>query len=339
VNSRVNSEESGANSATSLAQRLVAGDRRVLAKLITQAESSRAEDRQHLDAILQQEAMLRSGAPRSAFRVAFTGPPGAGKSSLIERLGIELLRQSRRFAVLLLDPSSPHSGGSLLGDQTRMPTLSASDSVFIRPSPTKQALGGVADTTALSVALCERAGYDPILIETVGVGQSEVEVARIADCVVLVLLPGAGDELQGMKRGIVETADLIVVNKADIAAQQAEQARHFYEAALSLGSPGTHATSVCTASAMDERGGSELWARILEIREALVRSGVLEKRRNERRKSAFLNALERRFRDGLASPELNLLTAQTLDALARGELSEGDAVQRVWAELSKVQLG
>ena len=194
-----------------LAERLLAGDRRALARAITLVESGRTDHR--ADATRLLDRVGRSG--RQALRIGLSGTPGVGKSSFIEAFGTFLTAQGLKVAVLAVDPSSARSGGSILGDKTRMERLSRDPLAFIRPSPSQSQLGGVARRTREAVALCEAAGFDVVLIETVGVGQSETVVAELSDLFLLLLAPAGGDELQGVKRGIMEMADLILVNKAD----------------------------------------------------------------------------------------------------------------------------
>ena len=193
-----------------LAERLRAGERRALARAITLVESARADHRAQAAKLL---AAL--GTAKQALRIGLSGTPGVGKSTFIEAFGLMLTAQGLRVAVLAVDPSSARSGGSILGDKTRMERLSRDELAFIRPSPSQTQLGGVARRTREAVALCEAAGFDVVLIETVGVGQSETVVAEMSDLFVLLLAPAGGDELQGVKRGIMEIADLILVNKAD----------------------------------------------------------------------------------------------------------------------------
>ncbi|SDO38651.1 LAO/AO transport system kinase [Lutimaribacter pacificus] len=195
-----------------LADRIVAGDRRALARAITLVESSRADHRDRAVALIE---ALRAKTGKQAVRIGLSGTPGVGKSTFIESFGMMLLGRGLRVAVLAVDPSSARSGGSILGDKTRMERLSRERDAFIRPSPSRSHLGGVARRTREAVALCEAAGFDVVLIETVGVGQSETVVAEMSDIFVLLLAPAGGDELQGVKRGIMEMADLILVNKAD----------------------------------------------------------------------------------------------------------------------------
>ncbi len=193
-----------------LASDLLAGNRRALARAITLVESARADHRQQALTLLQ-----ALGANKQALRIGLSGTPGVGKSTFIESFGLMLTAQGLRVAVLAVDPSSARTGGSILGDKTRMERLARDPNAFIRPSPSRAQMGGVARRTREAVALCEAAGFDAVLIETVGVGQSETVVAELCDLFVLLLAPAGGDELQGVKRGIMEMADLILVNKAD----------------------------------------------------------------------------------------------------------------------------
>ncbi|WP_457649176.1 methylmalonyl Co-A mutase-associated GTPase MeaB [Profundibacter sp.] len=194
-----------------LASRVIKGERRALARAITLIESARDDHREQATALL--EAV--KGAGRQALRIGLSGTPGVGKSTFIEAFGVMLTGQGKRVAVLAVDPSSTRSGGSILGDKTRMERLSRDPNAFIRPSPSQTALGGVARRTREAVMLCEAAGFDIVLIETVGVGQSETMVADMSDLFILLLAPAGGDELQGVKRGIMEIADMILINKAD----------------------------------------------------------------------------------------------------------------------------
>lgn len=257
---------------------LLAGERPVLARAITLAESSLQSDRE-----LAQEVMVRllpkTGAAR---RIGFTGVPGAGKSTTIEALGVWLVEQGHQVAVLAIDPSSSRGGGSILGDKTRMQRLSMHENAFIRPSPTSGVLGGVARRTREAMVLCEAAGFDVIIVESVGVGQSEAELAELVDCVCLLLVPGAGDELQGIKRGIMEVADLIVVNKSDgDALKMARRAAADYRHALRMLPPSTPGwkTPVLNASATEGTGIAETWDAIESHRSHLEQSGELERRR------------------------------------------------------------
>ena len=273
---------------------VLAGDRRSVAKTITLLESRRADHRE-----LGQEVLARlvphTGAAR---RIGITGPPGVGKSSFIETLGLELLAGGHKVAVLAVDPSSPLSGGSILGDKTRMERLSREDDAYIRPTPSGGTLGGVSHRTREAMLVCEAAGYDVVLVETVGVGQSEFEVRSMVDFFCVLLQPGAGDELQGIKKGVLELADLLVVNKADGEHRdEAERTRADYAHALGL----LHSNSenwmprVQLASALTGDGVDAVWQAVLEHEDALSGSGEREARRREQARAW----LWRLLRDGL----------------------------------------
>ncbi len=261
-----------------------AGDRTILGRAITLIESKRADDqrlaREVIDRLLPETGR--------AHRVGITGVPGAGKSTFIEALGGRLCAAGHRLAVLAVDPSSARSGGSILGDKTRMETLARDSRAFVRPSPSLGALGGVARHTRETMLLCEAAGYDIVLVETVGVGQSEVMVAHLVDTFVLLMIPGAGDELQGIKRGIFELADLLVVNKADGEGEAAAAtARRDYAAALHLMMPRVEGWRVpaLTASAKTGDGLDAAWQGVLRHREVLEAGG--EWRRARRSQQVF----------------------------------------------------
>src|SRR6185369_13428148 len=231
------------------------GNRRALAKAITLIESKLDRDRQQAQQVL--EALLPHTG--NSIRVGITGIPGVGKSTFIETFGLYLLSLGKKVAVLAVDPSSPIAGGSILGDKTRMEELSRRDNAFIRPSPSEGTLGGVAQHTRETMLLCEAAGYDVILVETVGVGQSEYEVAGMVDFFMVLMLPNAGDELQGIKRGIMELADALVINKADGEyTAQAARTRHHYQNALNMFShTGFWLPRVLMCSALEHRGIAE----------------------------------------------------------------------------------
>jgi LAO/AO transport system kinase len=257
------------------------GDRATLARAITLVESERAEDAAPaadlLDAILPHTGKAR--------RIAITGVPGVGKSTLIDALGLHLVRDhGERVAVLSIDPSSPVSGGSLLGDKTRMARLAIEERAFVRPSPARGHLGGVAPRTREAILLCEAAGYDTVLVETVGVGQSEIAVRDMTDCFVLLLLAGAGDELQGLKRGIVEMADILAITKADGDNREAAaRARATYAGALHLfpPTPERWVPLVLTTSAVAGEGIAELWTSVRAHQDHAERGGHRLARRRE----------------------------------------------------------
>ena len=252
-----------------LARQLVDGDRRALARAITLAESTRADHRADAEELLA-EVLPHSG---NAVRVGISGSPGAGKSTFIEAFGVHVVESGHRVAVLAVDPSSARTGGSILGDKTRMEQLVRSPRAFVRPSPTAGALGGVARRTREAMLLCEAAGFDVVLVETVGVGQSEVDVAAMVDLFMVLVSPGGGDELQGIKRGIMELADLVVVNKAvgDLLATAMGTAAD-YSAALHLIRPRTRSWSprALTCSALTGAGVPEVWQAVTEFHVALA---------------------------------------------------------------------
>ncbi len=263
-----------------LAQSLIAGDRRALAQAITLIESSRRDHR------LQAEELMSAILPRTggSVRLGISGVPGVGKSTFIESFGLFLIEAGKKVAVLAVDPSSRRSGGSILGDKTRMEQLARRQEAFIRPSPAGTSLGGVARRTREALLLCEASGYDVVIVETVGVGQSETAVADMVDLFLLLLLPSGGDELQGIKRGIVELADLIVVNKADGALiEAARRAAAEYQSALRMLRPVTHdwQVPVLLCSALKGSGLDEVWARIDQYRQLHQDNGLWEERRRE----------------------------------------------------------
>lgn len=241
---------------------ILSGNRRALAKAITLVESKLDTHREQAQDILNQ-LLPHTG---KSLRIGITGIPGVGKSTFIEAFGLYLLQQNKKVAVLAVDPSSPLRGGSILGDKTRMEKLSREPDAFIRPSPSEGALGGVAQKTRETLLLCEAAGYDVILVETVGVGQSEYEVAAMVDFFCVLMLPNAGDELQGIKRGIMELADALVINKADgESVNLAQQTRSHYQNALHLMKHSSFwSTQVKTCSALNTEGIEDVWNMIVE---------------------------------------------------------------------------
>jgi len=256
---------------------LLSGNRAALAKAITLVESRRADHQAEARALLT-ALMPHTG---KADRVGITGVPGVGKSTTIEALGLHLTRQGRKVAVLAVDPTSSRSGGSILGDKTRMAQLSVDANAFIRPSPSSGTLGGVARKTRETMLLCEAAGYDVVIVETVGVGQSETVVAEMTDIFIALMLPNAGDELQGIKKGLLELADMIVVNKADIDKTAAERAARVYRDALHILEPASPHWSppVLTASGLVGEGVAEVWAQVEAHKAALSASGERAGRR------------------------------------------------------------
>ena len=267
------------------------GDRRALARTITLIESTRT-DRAALGQRVLEQLVPYTGA---AQRVGVTGPPGVGKSSLIETLGLHLIGRGHRVAVLAVDPSSPVSGGSILGDKTRMERLSQHEAAYIRPSPSGGSLGGVAQRTREALLVCEAAGFDVVLIETVGIGQSEVSVASMVDFFLVLIQPGAGDELQGIKKGVLELADALVVNKADGDQEAvAARSRAQHAQAVALLRPGSEhwQPRVLTASAHTGRGIAELWDTVEAQRQALEASGERQGRRCQQARAWMWSLVE-----------------------------------------------
>ena len=267
---------------TDYVEGVISQDRSILARAITLVESTHVDHRVLADSVLTK---LLSHAGR-ARRVGITGLPGVGKSTFIETLGKQLTSTGTRVAVLAVDPTSSRTGGSILGDKTRMQELARDPSAFIRPSPTSGTLGGVARATRESMILCEAAGYDIILVETVGVGQSETTVAEMVDFFIALMLPGAGDELQGIKKGLLEIADMIVVNKADGSTKNAaERAASEYRRALHILKPviPTWMPPAHTCSAISGDGLADIWKDIEHHRELLKTSGEFDEKRKQQR--------------------------------------------------------
>lgn len=267
---------------------LISGNRRALAKAITLVESKKPDHHSQAQRLLN-EALPHTG---QSIRIGITGVPGVGKSTFIEALGLYLIERGHRVAVLAVDPSSPIKGGSILGDKTRMEELSKRSEAFIRPSPSEGSLGGVAQKTRESMLLCETAGYDVILVETVGVGQSEYEVASMVDFFLVLMLPNAGDELQGIKRGIMELADALVINKADGEFEQAAQkSRGHYQNALHLlKTEGPWSPEVLTCSALKQNGIGEVWGMLERYRDESKSQGYFEQKRS-RQNQQWLDTL------------------------------------------------
>jgi len=319
-----------------LAAELRGGDRRALGRAITLVESSRPGDREPANRLLE----LLTPLSGHSIRVGISGVPGVGKSTFIESLGNLLIDQGHRVAVLAVDPSSALSGGSILGDKTRMETLSRRLEAFIRPSPAGGTLGGVTRNTRETVLLVEAAGFDVVIVETVGVGQSETAVADMTDLFLLLLLPGGGDELQGIKRGIVEMADLIVVNKADgNLAAAAERAAGDYRSALRFLRPRSARweVPVATCSALEGRGIDRVWALIGEFRATMMASGDLQANRAAQARrwlwSETAENLMARLRE---DPAVRQRIAALEEAVSAGRISPRVAaeqlVNRFWTD-------
>ena len=264
---------------TPSAEAILSGDRRALAKAITLVESARPQDRKASQDLLN-ELLPHTG---NSIRIGITGVPGVGKSTFIESFGQTVIGDGKKVAVLAVDPSSPVAGGSILGDKTRMEQLSRETNAFIRPSPAGKALGGVALKTRESMLLCEAAGFDVVVVETVGVGQSEHQVGSMVDFFLILLLPGGGDELQGIKKGILELADAILINKADGESENlANKTRLHYQSALSLlTQSGFWSPEVRTCSALERSGIAEAWNMVRRFHDEALAAGHLASMRSE----------------------------------------------------------
>jgi LAO/AO transport system kinase len=316
-----------------LVRDLRAGDRRALAKAITLVESTRPDHQADAQRLLD-HLLPHTG---SAARVGITGVPGAGKSTFIEAFGLYLIGEGKRVAVLAVDPSSARSGGSILGDKTRMARLAVAPEAFIRPSPSGGSLGGVARRTREAMLVCEAAGYDVVIVETVGVGQSETTVASMVDFFLVLMLPGAGDELQGIKKGIVEIADGLAVNKSDgDNVARAAQAAAEYRAALRLfrhTSPSWD-PPVLTVSALEAQGMGEVWAVVEAYRQKLGATGELARKRRDQQRAWFWSMLRDGLeRDFLARPDVRGLLPELEAAVGDGRLTPTAASQRLLALL------
>ncbi len=298
---------------------VLCGDRAGLARTITLVESHAAAHQEKAQAVLR--ALLpHTGRSR---RLGISGVPGAGKSTFIEALGCRLCAQEHRVAVLTIDPTSTRTGGSILGDKTRMERLSREPRAFIRPSPSGHALGGVARRTRETMLVCEAAGFDVVMVETVGVGQSEVTVRSMVDFFLLLLLPGGGDELQGIKKGVVELADAVLINKADGANRMlAEQSRAEYAAALHYLAAATPPwrTEVGICSALTGEGVGEAWATVERFFAQLEPAGVIQRQRDEQA-LAWLEALvhEELHRRFFSDPTVKRRLARVREGVVRGE--------------------
>ncbi|CAN5508708.1 methylmalonyl Co-A mutase-associated GTPase MeaB [soil metagenome] len=315
-----------------LSSGILAGDRSVLAKAITLAESTREKDRVQVDALLK-TLLPHTG---NSIRIAITGVPGVGKSTFIEAFGNLLTLEGKKIAVLAIDPSSQKTKGSILGDKTRMEHLSRNPDVFIRPSPSSQALGGVSFHTRETILLCEAAGYNIILIETVGVGQSETYVRSMVDFFLLLMLGGAGDELQGIKKGIMEMADGVVINKADgdnlkpsmQAKADAQNALHLQEASTS-----GWTTKVLTISARENKGLNEVWKMIREYQAYTTANGFFASNREHQKKQWLDESIENYFRQLQDEAEFIAGKEKLMKKVMKGELLPTEAARMFWKDL------
>lgn len=297
------------------------GDISALAKAITLTESKLQEHNELANKLVS----ANSSTSISSLRIGITGVPGVGKSTFIEAFGNLVTSQGKKLAVLAIDPSSQQTGGSILGDKTRMESLSKNADIFIRPSPAGDALGGVTRTTRESIILCEAAGYDIILVETVGVGQSETEVHSMVDFFILLLLAGAGDELQGIKRGIMEMADLVIINKADGKnVQKAKLAKNFIDSALHYFPAKSSGWRVPTliSSALENKGIVEIWETCLRFEQEMSKSGNLPTRRKKQNLHWFHQSLNNHLtRRMLNKPNVKNLIEEKEKEIIAGQIS------------------
>ncbi|MEN3930012.1 methylmalonyl Co-A mutase-associated GTPase MeaB [Microvirga sp. W0021] len=311
---------------------ILQGNRAALARAITLVESRRSDHRQEAQTLLRQ-LMPHTG---KAIRVGVTGVPGVGKSTTINSLGAMLTEKGHKVAVLAVDPSSTHSGGAILGDKTRMDRLATNDNAFIRPSPSAGTLGGVAAKTREAMLLCEAAGYDVILIETVGVGQSETSVANLTDFFLVLMLAGAGDELQGIKKGIIELADMIAVNKADEKGNQ-DAAAAEYRSALRILSPASTQWKppVVTISGLTGAGLEELWHHIEKHHEIMTAAGELSTKRQKQDIRWMWAMVEERIQERIAE---NIAAKERIpdieNALTSGQISPMAGAEEIFKLLN-----
>jgi LAO/AO transport system kinase len=316
----------------SLAEGIRSGNRATLARAITLVESRKAEHRKIARELIQ-EVLPRTG---QALRVGITGVPGVGKSTTIDTLGSNLTAAGHKVAVLAVDPSSTRTGGSILGDKTRMAQLAVDRNAFIRPSPSAGTLGGVAAKTRETMLLCEAAGFDIILVETVGIGQSETTVADMVDFFLVLMLPGAGDELQGIKKGVLEIADMIAVNKADgDGATRARSAASDYRAALHILAPKspTWTPPVITISGLANEGLDALWEQVELHRTRMTASGEWQSRRADQQVAWMWDLLQQRMMEALKNDHRTADRLKSLEASVReGNTSVSIAVEEI-AEL------
>ena len=306
------------------------GDRGKLARAITLIESRKPEHQEQAQKVLL-ELTAETG---NSVRIGISGVPGAGKSTFIDTLGTNLTKAGHKVAVLAVDPTSTRTGGSILGDKTRMAKLAVDEDAFIRPSPTSGTLGGVTRTTRETIMICEAAGFDVILVETVGVGQSEIAVAEMVDFFLVLLIAGAGDELQGIKKGVLEIADMIALNKADGDNEnKAKTSAAEYQHALRIITPKDKdwIPPVVTISALENRGLDDLWSRIVQRHKQMRESGSLEALRQKQQVRWMWTMVEDRLTAKLKShPDVRAMVPELEHAVATGNLTPALAVEKMF---------
>ena len=301
---------------------IFSGDRKAIANAITLVESTKHEDQDSASHLLT----LIESQQNQSIRIGISGPPGVGKSTFIEAIGHSVLESDERLAILAIDPSSSISGGSILGDKTRMESLSRNENTFIRPSPSGGNLGGVHRSTRESVSILEAAGYSVILIETVGVGQAETEVFEMTDIFLVLLSPGGGDELQGIKRGIIELADILVVNKADGNLEATSRSTVLdYKNALKLLKPRIQGWNVpvLPCSALEKNGVDQIWNEVIKLKDHLLKTGQLEKNRLEQHKIGLKNKKKNSILSAIEADD------ELLDRLSETKTTDLDWVKKM----------
>lgn len=314
---------------TTISKGIISKNTTALSKGITLIESTQQKHYEKAQQLIEQCLPYAN----NAIRIGITGVPGVGKSTFIEALGNLLIKKGKKIAVLAVDPSSTISGGSILGDKTRMDSLVRSENAFIRPSPSGKSLGGVAQKTRESIILCEAAGYDIIIIETVGVGQSEIAVHEMVDFFLLLKLAGAGDELQGIKRGIIEMADTIVINKADgDNLKRAREAKNQFKKALHLYplSENSWSPDVLTCSALKNTGIVEIWNIIIKYLEITTKNGYFEKNRNQQNKFWLLQTIEEQLKNSFYThPKIKKALSNQIEAIQNHKITPFKAAKNL----------
>ncbi len=312
-------------------QQLLAGNRRTLARAITLIESQSLPDREATDSLLR-EVLPHSGR---SIRIGISGAPGVGKSTFIDALGMHLIDRGHKIAVLAIDPSSPTSGGSILGDKLRMQRLSSAEQAYVRPSPAGEKLGGVASRTRDIILCCEATGFEIVIVETVGVGQSESSVAGMVDLFVILLQPASGDEIQGIKRGILDLVDLAIVNKADgELVDAAERTAEQFRAAFSMSHHDASSRNVQTCSALEGTGIAQIWSQMETEISALKSSGEFDSKRNQQRVQAMNEMFEVLLRREIVSSARIRDFRKPLETMvAKGEMSASQAASKLASQI------